>query len=451
MANKNIIIPYSPRSYQAEIHAALEIYRFAVLVLHRRAGKTVLFINHLIKSCWLCQKERPRFSYIAPLYTQAKQIAWDYLKHYTAPIPGVKRNESELWVEFPQNGGKVKLFGADNPDSMRGLYHDGAVLDEPKDMKLSQIWSEVVRPALTDRGGWAAFIGTPGGIDPFFELYQHALLDPLWYTKLLTVDDTGIISKEELEIARNDPGMTEAIFRQEFYCDFTASSENIFIPLDIVGPAMGAYHGPEKYQGAPVVLSYDIARFGDDETVGFKRQGLAAWMIRTVRGADTMTVAGLIAQDIVANSPDAVFIDEGNMGAGVIDRLRMLGHKIIAVQYGSSPTRSPATYKNKRAEMWGYLRQWLVEGGAIPNDQILAGQISGPTYKFDGADRIILEKKEDLKKRGLRSPDRADALAQSFAHPVVKKIETNPSVQRAIDAHRAQGRQARSYNILEHR
>lgn len=164
-----------------------------------------------------------------------------------------------------------------------------------------------------------------------------------------------------------------------------------------------------------------------------------------------MTVAGLIAQDIVANSPDAVFIDEGNMGAGVIDRLRMLGHKIIAVQYGSSPTRSPATYKNKRAEMWGYLRQWLVEGGAIPNDQILAGQISGPTYKFDGADRIILEKKEDLKKRGLRSPDRADALAQSFAHPVVKKIETNPSVQRAIDAHRAQGRQARSYNILEHR
>jgi len=442
-----ITIPYKPRSYQAKIHREMDNHRFSCLVLHRRAGKTVMCINQLIKGASQCTLPRPRFSYIAPLYTQAKQIAWDYLKHFTSTIPGIKRNESELYVELP-NQGRVKLFGADNPDSLRGLYHDGVILDEPADMKLGQVWGEVVRPALADRQGWASFIGTPRGIDPFYDIYQLALQDPRWYGMLLTVDDTGAIPPEELEMARAE--MTDSQYAQEFYCDFTASSDDIFIPLSLVNPARDRYHGPAQYQGAPIVLSYDIARFGDDESIGFKRQGLAAWMILEVKDIDTMTLAGRIAQDINEHDPDVVFIDEGNMGAGVIDRLRQLKYdNIVGVLYGSKPTRKPHLYLNKRAEMWGYMKQWLKDGGAIPSDQRLAAQISSPMYKFDGADRIVLEKKEDIKKRLMRSPDRADALAQSFAFPVKKRVERNPTVNRAMAGrkHRAKA----DYNVLEYR
>jgi len=440
-----VTVPYQPRSYQATIHQEMDRVRFSVLVMHRRAGKTV---NELIKRAAMCTLQRPRFSYIAPLYTQSKSICWDYLKYYTSVIPGIKRNESELFVELP-NEARIKLFGSDNPDSLRGLYHDGVVLDEPADMKLGQVWGEVVRPALADRGGWAAFIGTPRGIDPFYDLYQHALADPLWYATLLTVDDTGALSPEELAQAKAT--MSEAQFLQEFYCDFTASSDDIFIPLSIVRPALGAHHSPDKYVGAPVILSYDIARFGDDEIVGFKRQGLVAQMIMALKGLDTMTLAGRIAQDIVEHDPDATFIDEGNMGAGVIDRLRQMGHKVIGVLAGSKPTRSPNIYSNKRAEMWGFMKQWLQDGGAIPNDQRLAAQLSGPTYTFDSADRIKLERSEDLKKRVLASPDRASALAQTFAHPVKKRVETNIAVQRASAALRQKRDTRQQYNVLEYR
>lgn len=443
--SETVTIPYKPRSYQMEIHRALEVFRFAVLVLHRRAGKTVAMINQLVKSAAICNKPRPRFSYVAPLYSQAKQIAWDYLKYYTAPIPGVKRNESELYVELP-NEGRIKLFGADNPDSMRGLYHDGVVLDEPAQMKLI-VWPEVIRPALADRGGWAAFIGTPKGIDPFFELYQMALEDPAWFVQLLTVEDTGIIPMAELEAAAKV--MSESQFRQEFYCDFTASSDDIFIPLPVVVPAQDRYHGPADYHGAPVILAYDIARFGDDESVGYRRQGLAAWKVREIKGADTMTVVGLIAQDINQYKPDAVFIDEGNMGAGVIDRLRQLKYVITGVNFGGKPTIAPATYINKRTEMWGQMKQWLHDGGAIPKDQRLVAQISGPMYTFDSANRVVLEKKSDMKKRGLASPDRADALALTFAFPVFKHVEGPSPASRAIDARTKE--RAGSYNVLDYR
>jgi phage terminase large subunit-like protein len=123
--------------------------RFAVLVAHRRAGKTVACVNELIKGALTCQAKNPRFAYIAPLFKQAKDVAWEYLKEYTAVIPGREVNETELRVDLP-NGGRIRLYGADNPDALRGIYLDGVILDEYADMRPS-IWTEVLRPALSDR------------------------------------------------------------------------------------------------------------------------------------------------------------------------------------------------------------------------------------------------------------------------------------------------------------
>lgn len=212
-------IPYAPRALQLAVHEALDTHRFGVVVAHRRFGKTVLAINHLIKSALSCDKERPRFAYIGPTYRQAKAVAWDYLKHFAGVIPGVVFNESELRADFP-NGGQVRLYGADNPDALRGIYLDGAVLDEVG-LQRSRVWNEVVRPTLADRLGWALFIGTPNGQNLFWELRNRAASADGWKLFEFKASETGIVNPDELDDARSS--MSEDAYLQEFECSFEAA------------------------------------------------------------------------------------------------------------------------------------------------------------------------------------------------------------------------------------
>jgi phage terminase large subunit len=161
--DKVITIPYRPREHQLAIHDAVDSHRFAVAVCHRRFGKTVAAINQIIKAAVLCGRDNPRYAVVCPTYTQAKRVAWDYVTQYTQPLDP-KVNISELRVDFM--GRRISLYGADSPDSLRGIYLDGVVLDEVGDMN-PKIWTEILRPALADRGGWALFIGTPKGPEPF--------------------------------------------------------------------------------------------------------------------------------------------------------------------------------------------------------------------------------------------------------------------------------------------
>lgn len=214
-----VTIPYSPRPLQLQIHEALDTTRFAVAVCHRRFGKTVMAINQLIKAALTCDKERPRFAYIGPTYRQAKAVAWDYLKHYAGVVPGVSFNESELRCDLP-NGSQIRLYGADNPDALRGIYLDGAVLDETGLMQ-ARVWSEVIRPALSDRLGWALFIGTPNGKNLFWELANRAKTGDGWALFTFRASETNIIDLAELLDAKGT--MTEDEYAQEFECSFDAS------------------------------------------------------------------------------------------------------------------------------------------------------------------------------------------------------------------------------------
>lgn len=212
-----VVIPYLPRGHQQSLHDSLK--RFNVIVCHRRFGKTVLAINELLKKCLTNTQERPRYAYIAPTYKQAKSIAWDYLKHYSRPIPGITINEAELRVDYP-NGGRIQLLGSDNPDAIRGIYLDGVVMDEYAQMHGS-LFGEVIRPALSDRRGFAIFIGTPKGKNVFHELYEKAKDHPDWFTSLHRASDTRIVEKAELEDARSM--MTEDEYMQEYECSWTAA------------------------------------------------------------------------------------------------------------------------------------------------------------------------------------------------------------------------------------
>lgn len=210
-----VLIDYEPRDQFKPLHNRK--HRFASIVAHRRAGKTVACVHELNKQATL--KRKARFAYVAPFYAQAKDVAWAYIKEAAAPIPGVTFNESELRVNYP-NGTTLRLYGADNYDRMRGISLDGVVLDEYGDMD-PRAWSEVIRPALADKKGWAVFIGTPKGQNAFYEMCERAKDDDDWLFMKLKASETGLLDAEELQAARRE--MTEDQYAQEFECSFEAA------------------------------------------------------------------------------------------------------------------------------------------------------------------------------------------------------------------------------------
>ena len=229
-ARTHIVIPYAPRPLQQAIHDALDRYRWGVAVCHRRFGKTVCAVNHLQKAALLCRKPRPRFAYIAPTYAQGKAIAWDYMKHYADPVPGMRPNESELRIDYASNDSQVRIFGADNPDSLRGLYFDGVVLDEYGLMR-PRLFAEVILPTLTDRQGWAMLMGTPNGRNEFYRKVQEAKNDPTWFLATYKASETGVISAEDLAVARSQ--MTDDQYEQEFECSFEASVQGAIFAREL--------------------------------------------------------------------------------------------------------------------------------------------------------------------------------------------------------------------------
>jgi hypothetical protein len=214
-----IEIDYAPRPLQVVVHEAMQRRRFGAMVCHRRWGKTVCAINHLVRAAITCRRLRPRFAYIGPTYRAAKATAWDYLKYYSRPIPGTLFNESELRADYP-NGGQVRLYGGDTPDSLRGLYLDGVVPDE-YGLHQAEIFSAVLRPALSDREGWALFLGTPNGKNQFYDVIEHAKSDPDWFYGCYRASETNIIPPHELASARKV--MTQDEYDQEYECSFEAS------------------------------------------------------------------------------------------------------------------------------------------------------------------------------------------------------------------------------------
>ena len=212
-------VDYQPRPQFRAFHARKE--RFACIVAHRRAGKTVACVHDLQRGAVHCKKQRPRFAYLSPFLRQSKQVAWDYLRAAMVGgrVCGARVHETELRVDYP-NGGQVRLFGADNPDALRGIYLDGVVLDEYADMD-PRVWSEIIRPALADRQGWAVFIGTPRGRNAFFELWRRAQSEEGWYSVMHKASETGLIPESELALARRD--LTEEQYAQEFECSFDAA------------------------------------------------------------------------------------------------------------------------------------------------------------------------------------------------------------------------------------
>ena len=423
-----IKLDYTPRTWQRECH--IKKQRFSVYALHRRSGKTELAIMELIDKAMKTDKELSMFVYVAPFLRQAKAIAWARLKSKIEPLRRtsvIDINEGELSVRFKHNGAIIRLFGGDNPDAMRGLRLDGIVMDEVAQLK-NELWTDIVQPALSDRLGWSIFIGTPSGINLFSELYYKAIDEDDWTAARYTVFDTDSLHPNEVKRLQRD--MSETSFAREYLCDFSAQGDDQLIALADTEDAAKRTYQADHVKLSPVVLGIDPARFGDDRSVVFRRQGRQAFKPVVYRGIDNMELAARVANLIEQYDPDAVFCDAG-AGSGVIDRLRQLSYDVIEIPFGGKAMK-PEQYINRRSEMWWLMKQWIEEGGAIPNDVALKQELATPIYWYDNVGRRVLESKDQIKKRlqGAGSPDLADALALTFALPVAKKVPEDIYIKR---------------------
>ena len=252
MKTVELVSPYEVRDQFKPLHKRST--RWFIGVAHRRAGKTVADINELVIGATKCRLPNPRFAYVAPQLNQAKDIAWVYLKEYTAFLKP-RINESELWVELP-GGARIRIYGADNPDRLRGIYLDGVVLDEFGDMDPT-IWTQVIRPALSDRKGWACFIGTPKGKNTFHRLWTEAENDPDWTRLMLKASETGLLDHKELNDARRM--MSEDEYAQEYECSFEAAVRGAYYGKEInEAEASGRISGVPYDPRLPVNTAWDL-------------------------------------------------------------------------------------------------------------------------------------------------------------------------------------------------
>jgi len=260
---RRIDLGYEARPHFVPFHARKQ--RWACIVAHRRCGKTVACVMDLIDAALRCKKQDGRFAYVSPTYAQAKDIAWGYLKRFTGNIPGVEQRESDLSVIFP-NGARVRLYGVENYDRLRGIYLDACVLDEVADMP-PQAWSEVIRPALSDRRGWAVFIGTPKGRNEFYRLHVNAMEDPSWFSLVLKANDTDILAPSELDDMRAQ--LTPEQYAQEFNCSFDAAILGSYFGKELEEAERTGRIGQVPYDPVlPVHTAWDLG-IGDSTAVWF--------------------------------------------------------------------------------------------------------------------------------------------------------------------------------------
>lgn len=327
---KTVSTGYVPRQLQSELHKKLK--RFSVLVCHRRFGKTVFAINEMIDRGLRVQLKNPRCAYLAPLYGQAKRVAWDYLKMYTANIPGVVTNEADLRVDIarPHLNDTVRftLLGADNPASLKGIYLDLAVLDEYGDMN-PMTWREVIRPTLSDRGGRAIFIGTPKGRNSFYDLYKRASLgtDLEWFAAIYKASETGIISDKELESAKSE--MTPEEYEQEFECSFNAGLVGAYFAKELDKAEKESRISQVPHD--PMMLVDTYWDLGINDTT-------AVWFVQSVFGKHRMIryyeANGLSLPEHMSN------IQKFGYNLGVIS----LPHDAQVRDYGTGKTRVETLY-----------------------------------------------------------------------------------------------------------
>ena len=322
-------------------------------------------------------------------------------------------------------GVEGRLWSAENPDAYAGVHnYDGVmvIFDEASGIEES-IWA-VTGGFFTENTPnrfWLAFSNPRRNTGYFYEAFNSKR--EFWHGKQVDARTVEGTDKQVYEQIIAEYGSDSYQAHVEVYGSFPNASDDQFIGSSLVDEAMQR----EKYKdlSAPIIVGVDPARFGADSTVIAIRQGRDIVTIKRYKGDDTMTVVGHVIDVIEEFAPALVVIDEGGLGAGIVDRLKEQRYKIKGVNFGNK-AKNPIMYGNMRAQMWGEMREWL-KSASIPKDKFLKTDLISPMMKPDSRGTIFLESKKEMKSRGLASPDAADALAVTFAFPVAHREYKEPA------------------------
>ena len=312
-----------------------------------------------------------------------------------------------------------RLWSEENPSSYAGLHnHDGVmlILDEASGIPDS-IWdvSQGFFTENTSNRYWLAFSNPRHNTGYFYECFNAKR--NFWTTRNIDARDVEGTDKAIYAQIIDEYGSDSYQANVEVYGQFPSEGDDQFISVSLVDDAMK--REKVKDLSAPIIIGVDPARFGSDSTVIAIRQGRDIIDILRHKGDDTMETVGRVIEAIEQYEPAMVCIDEGGLGAGVVDRLKEQRYKIRGVNFGNK-AKNPMMFGNKRAEIWGAMKEWL-KIGAIPVDKYLKADLISPLMKPDSKGAIYLESKKDMKARGLSSPDSADAIALTFAFPVAHR------------------------------
>ncbi len=324
-------------------------------------------------------------------------------------------------------GVEGRLWSAENPDAYAGVHNFAGVMlvfDEASGID-DAIWSVAAGffTENTPNRFWLAFSNPRRNSGYFYECFNSKR--DFWNNQIVDAREVEGTDKQVYQQIIDEYGPDSTQAHVEVYGQFPNASDDQFIGARTVDEAMARPR--YKDTSAPIVIGVDPARFGSDSTVIAVRQGRDIVAIRKYQGDDTMTVVGYVIDAIEEYKPALVVIDEGGVGGGVVDRLKEQRYKIRGINFGIK-SKNPLMWGNKRAEMWGAMREWL-KTASIPKDRYLKSDLIGPLMKPDSKGTIFLESKKDMKSRGLASPDAADAIAVTFAFPVAHR-EARPDVDR---------------------
>lgn len=380
---------------------------------------------------FLCTRKNVKIPCTASTQSQLKDVLWAEIDFWQKRMPAWWREQikiSNARVEIKgyeaQQFAVARTAGRSNPDALQGFHAENIlfIIDEASGV-FDKVF-EVAKGALSTAGARVVMCGNPTQTEGYFFQSHHKNREA-WTRLHFNGEESPHVDKEFVDDMAREYGTDSDIYRVRVRGDFPKASINQLIGNDLVEAALKRTLRPEQISFAAKILGVDVAPYGDDRSAIFYRQGLYSELLYSCNGIDDIEFAGKIVEFVKSKGIDGVFVDRG-AGSGVLSALSHLGYGYITtgVSFGGSP--GAVRYLNKRVEMWGDLKDWIVAGGAIcgkDKEGDITSDLTGPQYFYSISGKLQLERKEDMKKRGLASPDLGDALALTFAFPVASRSE----------------------------
>lgn len=360
----------------------------------------------------------------APTAHQLQDVLWREMRRLLAAMnPGTRElftaTADRILIKGSAGMIVARTARPENPDALQGFHAPEILFIIDEAAGVSDAVFEVARGALSTPSARVALTGNPTRLTGYFHNAFHLARDS-WTRLHFSCLDSPLVSPEYAEEIAREYGEDSDMYRVRVLGDFPRAGMFNLISLRLVEEAMERALPPGFADGAPRIFGVDPAWLGTDRSAGVLRQGMTARVLFAARGLDTTRLAELTARKAEELRPDAIFVDQTGVGAGVLDQLRRTAHPVSGVAFSQTPFE-PERFANRRAEMWWRTREWLEQGPVLEKNLDLRDDLIAPEYCLTAGGKVQLESKDSMRRRGLASPDLGDALALTFAMPVIAK------------------------------